>query len=422
MNKKIVVIIILIIIGMSIIPIKSNAVVPIDSAYIYANKKTDGLLMWNGLKIHAHLAVYQKDSREYPAYCLNRDLPGVEIGVSQTVTINELVNNVMVWRAIINGYPYKTISELGCYSEEEAYLATKQAVYCMLTNRDVNEYTAIGEAGERTLNALKQIVSNARNSNEVKVSSEISITQRNSLWTIDKNDNKYISQYFTINANSNIDTYKIQLENINVEGIKITDENNNEKTEFNFNEEFKILIPITNITQDGNFTINVSGKVATKPVLYGKSQSSSLQDYAITGYTYEDGTGSKKIYYTKNETKIIIIKKAGKTETKLEGVEFELLDINKNVLYTGLKTNKDGQTEINNLLPGIYYIKETRTLEGYQLYDKLIKVDLDLNEAITVNVLNSEDKPNIEVETKASEITVEEKEEKTIVKLPKTGM
>lgn len=89
---------------------------------------------------------------------MNRELPGVEIGRSQTVDVKKLVNNVMVWRAIINGYPYKSISELGCNTEEEAYLATKQAVYCMLTNRDVNEYSAIGEAGERTLNALKQLL------------------------------------------------------------------------------------------------------------------------------------------------------------------------------------------------------------------------------------------------------------------------
>ena len=38
------------------------------------------------------------------------------------------------------------------------------------------------------------------------------------------------------------------------------------RKEFKSNEKFKILIPITNITQDGNFTINVLGKVATKPV------------------------------------------------------------------------------------------------------------------------------------------------------------
>lgn len=424
MSKKIIISIILIILTIGAIPLKSNAAVPIDSAYIYANKKTNGLLMWNGIRIHTHLAVYNKDGREYPAYCLNRDLPGVEIGFSQTVDVDSLVSNVMVWRAVINGYPYKSISELGCQTEEEAYLATKQAVYCMLTNRDVNEYSAIGEAGERTLNALKQIVMNARNSNQVKVSSELSVKQNNSLWEIDKIDNKYVSQEFAVTANASINTYNVQLDNVDIEGVKVTDTNNNEKAEFNYSEKFKILIPVTNITKDGNFTINVDGKVATKPVLYGKSRDASLQNYAITGYTYEDGNGSKKIYYTKNDTKIIIVKKDKNNESYLKGVEFELLDNNKNVIYTGLVTDSNGKIEIDNLLPGTYYIRETRTLEGYELYNKLIKVDLELNETSTINVINSEEEPSIEVKKIETENTVSNTSSNSnvLVKLPKTGM
>ena len=50
--------------------------------------------------------------------------------------------------------PYKTVEELGVANQKEAYLATKQAVYCYLDNRNVEEYSGIGEAGTRTLNAL----------------------------------------------------------------------------------------------------------------------------------------------------------------------------------------------------------------------------------------------------------------------------
>lgn len=430
MKKKVSIIITLIVILINLVPMKSNAAAPIDSAYIYANKKTEGLLMWNGLKIHTHMAVYKKDGKEYPAYCMNRELPGVEIGTSQTVDVNKVINNVMVWRAIINGYPYKNISELGCKTEEEAYLATKQAVYCMLTNRDVNEYSAIGESGERTLNALKQIVKNARNSSATKVSSELKINQKNSLWKVDDIDNRYVSQVFTVAANARFDKYLVELKNMDIEGVKVTDKNNKEKKEFNSNEEFKILIPTTNITKDGNFTINVSGKVATKPVFYGETRDSSLQNYALTGYTYEDGNGSKKVYYSKNETKIIIVKKDDKEGKNLQGVQFELLDNNKNVIYTELITNENGQIIVENLLPDIYYIRETRTLEGYELYDKLIKVEIGLNEETTVNVINSEEKTDIKVEEKNTELTVKNNKSKTEVstniktevKLPKTGM
>lgn len=427
MRKKLISIISIIVILIGLIPISSKAVVPIDTAYIYANKKTEGLLMWKGLKIHTHLAVYKKDGKEYPAYCMNRELHGVEIGRSQTVDVKQLVNNVMVWRTIINGYPYKSISELGCNTEEEAYLATKQAVYCMLTNRDVNEYSAIGEAGERTLNALKTIVNNARNSNQTKVSSELTVNEQEKLWKIDNLDSSYISKTFLVTANTSMSKYTVNVKNLNIEGYKLVDQNNKEKTEFSNSEKFKILIPIQEVKQDGNFSIEVSAQVATKPVFYGESRDSGLQSYALTGYTYEEGTGSKKVYYTKNETKIIITKTDDKTGKKLEGVEFELLDKNQNKIYTEITTNKDGIATIDNLLPGIYYIRETKTLEGYQLYSKLIKVELELNEETTVNVINSEKEPEIYKEEKKTELAVKEKKsnikvKETGPKLPKTGM
>ena len=427
MRKKLISIISIIVILIGLIPISSKAVVPIDTAYIYANKKTNGLLMWKGLRIHTHLAVYKKDGKEYPAYCMDRELPGVEIGRTQTVDVKQLVNNVMVWRAIINGYPYKSISELGCNTEEEAYLATKQAVYCMLTNRDVNEYSAIGEAGERTLNALKTIVNNARNSNQTKVSSELTVNEQEKLWKIDDLDGKYISKTFSVTANTSMSKYTVNVKNLKIEGYKLVDQNNKEKTEFTNSEKFKILIPIQEVKQDGNFSIEVSAQVATKPVFYGESRDSGLQSYALTGYTYEEGTGSKKVYYTKNETKIIITKTDDKTGKKLEGVEFELLDKDQNKIYTEITTNKDGMAIIDNLLPGIYYVKETRTLEGYQLYSKLIKVELELNEETTVNVINSEEEPEIYKEEKKTELAVKEEQsgikvKKTVQKLPKTGM
>jgi len=422
MKKKISIIFILIVILTSLIPMKSSAAAPIDTAYIYANKKTEGLLMWNGLRIHTHMAVYNKDGMEYPAYCMDRELPGVEIGFSQTVDVNNVINNVKVWRAIINGYPYKSIKELGCVTEEEAYLATKQAVYSMLTDRDINEYSAIGESGQRCLNALKQIVTNARNSSASKPSSELRIKQENSLWKIDDLDSKYVSQTFSVSADAGFDKYTVNIENLNIEGFKITDKNNQERIEFKSNEEFKVLIPITNILDDGNFTLNVFGEIATKPVLYGATRDNSLQNYALTGYIYEEGNGTKKVYYTKNETKILIVKKDASGVNKLQGVQFELLDEEQNVLYTGLTTNENGEIEINNLLPGTYYIKETRTLEGYELYGELIKVELDLNEKTTINVINSEEQPDITIDNTETEISVENSENKINIKLPKTGM
>lgn len=421
MIKKISKIFSIVLVLIILMEISSSAVTPINNAQIYTKKITNALLTRNGANVLTYIGVYNDGENEWPAYCMNRLLPGLEQG-NQTVNIDSLVDNVMVWRTVVNGYPYKSISELGCATEDEAYLATKQAVYCILEDIDPNTYSPIGEAGERTLNALKQIVADARNSSAVKPSSEITINQENSMWQVDTIDNKYVSQVFSVSTNASINSYKVNVNNNEIEGLKLVDENNNEKNEFNSNEKFKIIIPIANLIQDGNFSLEVSGKVKTKPVLYGRSTVEGLQNYAITAYAYEDGTGSKKVYYTRNDTKIIIIKKDKTEEHLLEGVEFELLDGENNVIYTGLKTNSEGKITVENLIPGTYFVKETKTLEGYNLYDKLIKVEIDLNEAVTVNVINSEEEPNINVDKKESELTVQNDKKEVNVKLPKTGM
>ena len=154
------------------------------------------------------------------------------------------------------------------------------------------------------------------------------------------------------------------------------------KKNFIPNEKFKILIPIKNLKENGEFNLSVETQVYTKPVLYGTAPDSSYQDYAVTVASYEDGTGSISDRYFKNQTKLIVVKKDQETGNVLQGVEFELLDENKNVVYSDLKTNEEGKIEIENLMPGTYYLKETRTVEGYDLYEQLIKIDFKLNQEV----------------------------------------
>lgn len=415
MKKIISILIILMIMSMFIIPTKTNASFSIDSASLYSKGIFNDYISFRNESTFFNYVVYEKSGKEYPAYCLNKDLDGVTPNFTYSVSTEELLTNVKVWRAIINGYPYKTAAELGCESNEEAFMATKQAVYCMLYNRDVSEYSAKDERQERVLNALTNIVTNAKNSSETKPSAELAINDITKNWEQDKINNKYISKTFTVSANAKVDTYKVTLENIKIEGAKIVDEQNEEKEEFRFNEKFKVLIPIINMEQDGQFNIKVEGQVATKPVLYGYSGSSSLQDYAITGSIYEDGEGEETINYTKNETKIII-KKQNDEGNHLEGVKFNLLNEKKEIVYLGLTTNENGEIIINNLEPGKYYVEETSTVSGYEVYEGLVEVNVTYNEEFTVTVTNS--KEHIEIEKPK----IIENEKEVVVKLPKTGM
>lgn len=267
---------------------------------------------------------------------------------------------------------------------------------------------------------MRKIISDALNSTETQISSTIKINKNLENWKQDSIDKNYLSKTYSVVAGANIQNYTIKLtkENAsNIGGIKLTDEKNNEKTTFSPNEKFKVLIPIKETKEAGKINLEVNAKIKTKPILYGNAPSSNLQDYALTAASYEDGTGKVQDEYSKNETKIEIVKVDEETKEKIEGVEFQLLDENKKVVYTGLKSNKDGVIEISNLIPGIYYIREVNSADGYLKYEEDIKVEIKLNQQMTVTVNNKkEEKPTIEKITNEIEVSQEVK------RLPITGM
>ena len=387
-------------------------------ANIYMVEDCGSLLTYKGVQVITKYVEYNEGGVTYPAYCMDKTKPGVgAVADNYNVSVQSAIQDVGLCKIITNGYPYKTIEELGVANRNEAFTATKQAVYCYIHGNKLEDYGAIGEAGQRTLNALINIVNNANNSTETKISSTISINRTSEKWEQDKMEKDYVSKTYSISAGAQIENYKIKITKENGEdlgGIKITDINNNERNEFSPNESFKVLIPIRIMKEKGTINLEVEAKVKTKPIFYGISEIIGCQDYALTTSSFEDGTGKIVDEYDKNETKIIILKKDQETNNPLEEVEFELLNQDLETVYTGLKTDKDGKITIDNLIPGLYYLNETKTLDGYELYTQLIKVELDLNQEATITVNNKkEEKPQIETRTKTS---------KEVKKLPVTGM
>ena len=419
-------------------PVKA---VNINSANIVSKGECQRLLIYKGMGIITNYACYTKDGIEYPAYCLNNDKVGVKIDFSYAVSVDSAITDVKLWRIIINGYPYKTLEELGCKTKDEAYSATKQAVYCYIIGRDRNGYTGIGEAGNRTVNAIKLILANAEKCQETQISNNVKIIKNNKMFEVDNKDKQYISKTYSIEAGTTITNYNVQLLRENKElpeGIKVTDENNSEKSEFLPNEKFKILIPIKNMTNENSFNIEVQTKIKNKPILYGKSPNSNYQDYALTAATYADAKGITQEQYYKNQTKLKIIKQDKETKKRLANVEFDILDSKRNVIYANLKTNENGEIQIENLMPGEYYIKETSTKDGYILDNNMIKFTTKLNEECTITVnntyeeiqeptkLNKEISNEITNKKETYEQQINTKEEthtiNSVKKLPVTGM
>lgn len=382
----------------------------IEKANLYSKGNCKSLLINipTGGTIVVAKVFYKNDGKEYPAFCLNKELDGVGKVEGYSVTIDKVVDNELVRKVIINGYPYKSLETLGVKDIDEAYTATKMAVYCILYDYDIDKkFKPIGEAGKRTLNAIRKIVDTAKSSNETYKEPNITIEEVDKKWNVDKIDKKYISKSFKIESDININKVNLKLDGTNITGIKITDLSNKENVIFKNNVRFKVLIPIDKLESEGEFNILVDANLDTKPVLYGKAPNSTLQDYALAGVSYEITTKNSKIDYPKNPTIVTIEKISYETNEKLDGAIFNIYDEDKNLIYENMEVDENGLFTIDSIIPGKYYIDEIKSPEGYLKNDNLIEFEINYGEEKLISITNNK-----------INITTREVSEK---KLPKTG-
>ena len=354
---------------------------------IYTKGYFDRIIKKDQTIVKTAHAVYQENGKEYPVYCLNRELHGVGDYIAKYDVENQgKLTDLGLWRIIVNGYPYKTPEQLGVDNEQEAYIATKQAIYCYIYNTKLEQYTAINEAGTRAINAMSLILENAGKSTEDFNNTNVEISQSEK-WEVDKVENKYISKKYQITSNINISKFILNLEN-QPKGTKIVDLENQERKEFNSKESFKILIPISSLEESGEFQVKIQTQMETKPIFFGKAPSGELQDYALTAFSYENVDTELIQKYEKNDTEIIVEKQDIDTKETLKNAKFEILDDNQKVIRV-IETDENGQIILEKLMPGTYYIREVKAPDGYVLDMELHEINISLNEKIILKVYNN---------------------------------
>lgn len=389
------------------------------------------LIKYNGKTVKTYYTLYNGKLFSFPVYCLNENKPGVTPEFTYGVNAEKFIEDIVLWRYITNGYPYKTEKELGCINVEEAYTATEQAIYCYLHNKNIELYEPIGEAGERVIKAIKQIINSARESTEKheKYTVELNSSQKN--FTEDSIDNKYVSKTYEVASNAKVLSYLVLIERRKPEQaeILITDINNKPGNILKGGQKFKILIPKKDLPEKGELQVKVKAELETKDILYGKPENEEYQDYAVTTSRSENYYKSIEEIYSDDQASLKIIKQDQETKERIEGVEFNILDNEKQIKYENIKTDIKGEYTINNIEPGEYYLVETKTKEGYKINSEPLKIIIGLNEEKIVTINNlKEDRAKETVEIKEVKKQVKKGENKEqeepiqVKKLPVTGM
>ena len=228
---------------------------------------------------------YVEDGKQYAAYCIMPGIDGVDELGDYTVDITKVLEDEKLYRVIVNGFPYKTAEELGVENDYDAYMATKQAIKCILVDRDVrSNYRGKDEAGKKVVDLMERLVDIGRNGTQRYQEADLKISKNGTL----QEEGNYYTQLFSVSSSVDISNYDIVATANMPAGAFIANINNQEKTSFAGNENFKLVIPKSSMTNDFDVAINIMGKCRTYPVLYGKTRIADSQDYAVATDPYGD--------------------------------------------------------------------------------------------------------------------------------------
>ena len=365
------------------------------------------LQYWNEAKnawyyITTTYTTYSEGGKEYPAYCVNREHPGVGELDGYTVDVNASVTDVLgdvrIWRTIINGFPYKSASELGVANDLEAFQATKQAVYCILYNFDpVTRFRGANQGadarGDAIKNAIVNMVNIGRNGSQMPSDPNITLSNSGNLYE----DGNYYTQKINVSSTVEMTNYTITATANLPQGTIITNSNGIQTNSFNGNESMYVKIPKSQMVQDiSNAIINVQGKCKTYPVFYGKTRTEGTQNYALTYDPFGDGVGRATLNIKTNTGKLQINKTDSETSKPIAGVTFQLTKADGTVVANAT-TNLNGIATFSGLYQGNYKLKEISTNDNYVINKATFDVNVEYNKSTNQNITNDHKKGNLKI-------------------------
>ena len=335
---------------------------------------------------------YEENGVQYPAYCLDASKPGAEQG-EYTVNVDEVINDVRLWRVAINGYPYQSPQSIGVENQYDAFVATKQAIYSILDGRDVNSfYNGADARGQAIKNAIINLVNIGRNGTQTPGNTDV-VANKVGEFT---EDGDYYYQEYSINSPVETSQYTITATNGLPEGSQITNMSNGEQTTFSGSEHFKVRIPKSTLSSDINVTIAFQAKAKTYPVFYGKTTVPGTQDYLLTFDPFGDVSGQTNLNIKTNTGELKIVKSDVDTNQPIEGVTFQLTKEDGTVVANAT-TNAEGIATFPALYQGNYTLKEIVTNDNYILNDMSFDVSVEYNKTSTQEVTNEHKKGDLTV-------------------------
>ena len=362
-------------------------------------------------------------TKQIPAYCVNPDIEGVPQTVAPGESIKYMADEIgtdpKAVGIVAHGYPTRSLEELHLENAEQAYYATKMALWCyLLSNWDINDLKVNPslsgvelQRAQKILAAAKDIYVRGTRWNEVPQPRVTCLPDRDTAYEVTIDGKTYKQQIFTFWSETWICNYRVDvafaLPDEVPEGTRIVDLSNRditfittEDTGNGFAGQFKVLYPADQVEgKTGSVRLSFRTDVYKYGIFYASCMETDkygqLQDYLVdtdpttemrlSAYSnYEDG-GT----VIDNRTKLKILKLETGTKLPLSGALFEVIDP-EGATVGVFATDDDGVIELPMTLEGNYTVIERAAPPDHLLSEEPAQnVKVEYGETATLTFYNA---------------------------------
>lgn len=397
--------------ALSILPTTSLAASSVEEALgeidIYNGGTELSYLMING-RVRTLIYTYYNyvnakgETREIPAYCVNPNITGVPqtVGVGESIEYlaEEKTSDPKVLGIVANGYPTRSLEELGLENKYQGYYATKMALWCyLLSNWDINNLKVNSsltgvelQRAQKMLAAAKDIYARGTAWTEVLAPEVTCSPDRDTAYQVTIDGKQYKQQIFTFWSKTWVCDYSVEVfftDPASVpDGTRIVDMNNRDITTITtegtgdgYAGQFKVLYPLESVDgETGSVQLSFRTDVYKYAVYYAvcaeKDQYGNIQNYVVdtdptttmslSAYSnYADGP---TIEY---ETGLRILKYETGTEIPISGCRFEVIGPDGDSIGVFV-TDGDGRIEIPLSKVGNYTVIERDSASHYVISEE----------------------------------------------------
>ena len=411
MKKRLLSILLAMMMALSILPTTSLAASSVEEALaeidIYNGGTELSYLMING-RVRTLIYTYYNyvnakgETREIPAYCVNPNITGVPqtVGVGESIEYlaEEKTSDPKVLGIGANGYPTRSLEELGLENKYQGYYATKMALWCyLLSNWDINNLKVNSsltgvelQRAQKMLAAAKDIYARGTAWTEVLAPEVTCTPDRDTAYQVTIDGKQYKQQIFTFWSKTWVCDYSVEVfftDPASVpDGTRIVDMNNRDITTITtegtgdgYAGQFKVLYPLESVDgETGSVQLSFRTDVYKYAVYYAvcaeKDQYGNIQNYVVdtdptttmslSAYSnYADGP---TIEY---ETGLRILKYETGTEIPISGCRFEVIGPDGDSVGVFV-TDGDGRIEIPLSKVGNYTVIERDSASHYVISEE----------------------------------------------------